>query len=141
MPMEDDELKRLILSAFQIEENGNGSYNVIAKDGIYNVSKISDVKSQIENVAEQKKINFDKIPNFKPSNNKGFIGDDDKNPNFDNRISGHGHKGMFPDNKVFNESSENDENPLIMEDVKFPGKKANKFPEPDPDHFNPPGNF
>ena len=72
------------------------------------------------------------------------MGQDDINPNFDNKIKSTGkHEGMMPyPSDIFEDKNQSsDENPFIQKDVKFPWKNNKNFPEPDPDQFNSPGGY
>lgn len=147
---EDKNFIEFLMRHYKVCENTDGSYTVETSNGTYSVVrqfKSGTLPTQFD--ASKREESFNKTPISRDRKDRRYvIGRDDVRPDFDCRIGRkHKIKGMFPDqgempNPDGDFDSSSEANPLISVDPAFPSKSRHKkFPEPDPDDYNPPSGF
>lgn len=143
----DENFIEFLMKHYKVSVNQDSSYTVETSSGTYHITKESKPSNMLtEYGVSRQEGSFDKIPIFQKGDRKHTIGRDDLRPDFDGKIKRkHKIKGMLSDPDEIprlggDSDSSSETNPLINISPPFPSKgKHKKFPEPDPDHYNPNG--
>lgn len=143
----DEDFIEFLMKHYKAKPNPDGSYTVETSNGVYRIARQLPTAASSECASFKQEGGFDGIPIPRNRRDSRAIGDDDVYPNLDNRIRRHHKvKGMFPEPGEIlghaDSDSSSETNPLINIDPPFPSKNKHKrFPEPDPDHYNPSNGF
>lgn len=143
----DEDFIEFLMKHYKAKPSSDGSYTVETNNGIYRISRLQPNTASSERDSFKQRKGFNKILIPRSRKDASATEDNDVEPNLDNRIRRkHGIKGMFPNPGEIlghaDSDSSSETNPLIRIDPPFPSKSNHKrFPEPDPDHYNPSKGF